>query len=1691
MRKEPADPSLEKLTADLGRHAKSTDATPRLGFKEALRLRLHEALAARPSPMSSRLKLFAALSPVLVVLIIAVLVLQPFFGVQTVYAYDQFTLTPASSDALGIEPNTSFTLESRDPVSASDIEHLLVVRTAEDVGYDVEQVSEKELRIAFDESLSSDEVVKFSLATTTTWPSGETATRDYNWAYQVKGDFRVTSTIPGDETSQVPLDTGIEFVFNYENVDQDDFEDALTISPPIAGHVESSRRSFVFVPDEIRPQTLYTVTLSGDLPLEGSDETLGEDYTFTFETSLDESRGVALVVDDRFNTATPGDTVALAYNEWGNADGDTSAPHVKLYRYGSFEEYVAAMKTARDFEWRTFVNADALIDTSAQPALEFDAETPEYDWRQYLMFPAALEEGYYVADVSHHGARTWALISSSNLTAYVSRATNRTLFWVNDATTDTPLSGASVSYSGDDEHGTTNADGLASVTSADAQDNIVEIRRDDDAIAILLQSSLIMETDGSRSWSSRPVGSGVADEYWTYLYTDRPTYKPTDTMKFWGYAEARDDGTRPESVFVDVGFDSVTVNVTPEGTYAGELSLRGVSVGYYSLNVSWGTEVVATRSINVTEYVKPAYTLSIEPDVDAAFVGDTVGYTVHGEFFEGTPVNGLEVLMSGECGDQTLTLDDAGNAHGSFSCSYAESRRYPQSVWFSVRPSRSEEGEIQASSTVMMFGPKIYLDTPWTSNTIENGVGMIEAVVRNTQAIDSYDPETFGPTVRAGQAVTGTVREITYTKRETGQSYDFVRKLVVTNYAYDRNERVLEEFTMYSGDDGVADHTFAAANPEANYRVDLSARDELGRVDKTELYLWSRQEFEHGESNALSFNNDDAGENQWEFAGYDVGERVNLSVHQNGRPFEVPQGGQFLYYQAHRGIRETETSTTSRYAFDFEAKDVPNVAVYGVLYADGAYQQVGQFGWWYGSAGFPVSYDSSLSNLTVSVTPDRTTYAPGVDVNLDVHVQDADGDPIEAEVNMNVVDEAYYALFPESANPLGSLYRWVDDGVVVTQVTVSADSASMGAEKGGGGERALGRSVFRDNAAFDLVRTDANGNGTMTFTLPDNITSWRVTAQALDADGKRAGDTLINVDATRPFFLNHVMRDSYLDADQPMILVRAAGTQVGLGDTVAYKVEVPDASFSQTFSAEGGDTVRFALPDLDLGTHNVTITGTTGALEDKITRAVTIVPSRLVRPVITEVSGDINPTVVVDGADDRYTEVTFIDGAIGRYYGELQTLSGWWGDRADESLARLYAAELLNAYFGEENVLPELSTGAYWSDGVRLLPYADGDFDVTAKVALLQDTPFSEEDLASYFSWRLESDFEAMTPRERAMAFAALASLGEPVLAELQRVAPDLGDDEDVRLWVAFGLHGAGDDEGARKIYRELMEEATDRDGYLFLDAGNAETTIERTALAAALAGALNEPQRDQLHDYVISAASGGTTVVLERLLYVKETLPHLIASETEFSYTLRGQRETATVGHGETVTVIAAPEDLSRFALEVGRGSLIVVSRYETPVVDPDAPVYASLGITRTISTDQGATATFAEGQLVKIELDYALPPSNCGWQDEGSTEQNYVPCETYQITDVLPSGLSVVTSTGYGTFEGSSCYDFPAQVADQRVSFYVSQYTETACRNGLTYYARVVTPGTYLAEPAYIRSSRDPDMNNHSDAVTVTVNP
>ncbi len=1687
---------MEKLSADLGRHANSIDVTPRPGFKEALRLRLREAVAA-PVRMS-RFQFVAFLSPVLAVLVIALLVIQPFYGVKTAFAQDQFTLVPESSDSVGVEADSAFLLTSRDSVVAADIEKLLVASSGTTT---VSQVDDKTLRVALDEPLAPEEIVKFSLPTTVAWPDGQTATRDYNWAFQAKGDFQVTGMIPGDETSGVPLDAGIEFTFNYENVSEAEFQNAFSIEPSVTGHVESSRRTFVFVPEKLEPLTVYTVTLKGSLPLVGSSETLGEDVRLTFETSAVEERGASFNLNDPYENVTPTQAVALSFGYYSQNDGpETVVPHVKLYRYASFEEYAAALSKTYAIAWRATITADNFIDTSATPAQEFDAPVVNVDGQDFLVFPESIPEGEYIADVSALGMRSWAFIGSSNLTSYVSRATNKTMFWVNDAVSGNPVAGASVGFVGQTERGTTDAEGLGSVPTVSEQGDFVQVRLGNQALAMPFEgNATIRQVDN------------VSQDNWTYLYADRSTYKPTDTMHFWGYVERRDDKVRPTKVRADVGFAELDVAVTENGTFSGTIDLRNVDPGYYPLNVLWDGEIVATRSLNVSEYVKPAYALSIQTDIRAAFIDDSVGYSVHGAFFEGTPVNGLEVRVTGDCGlDQVLTLDVAGNARGSFSCAYDASSRYPISPWLSVRPNRPEEGQIEAGTNFLLFGPKVHIDTSYENTNVKDGLGTVEATIRNVQAIDSGDPKTFGPTTRAGQAVDGTVTEITYVRRETGQSYDFVRKEVIVQYYYDRVETQIATFREISDGSGIVRHSFPAANKDANYRVDLAATDEFGRTDREIAYVWARTDLDrYDSSNALTFNNDDVGPNQdqWSFPGYKVGERVRVSVYQHSKPFVAPAGSNFLYYQAQRGIRETELSAKPSYSFAFEQKHVPNVAVYGVLFDHGVYQQVGQLGWWYGSSGFAVSYDNSQSKLTVSVSlplPEgesegvgAATFRPGEDVSLAVHVTDKNGAPVSAAVNLNVVDEAYYALYPETVNPLGELYRWVDDGVLATAVTKDATTAMMGAEKGGGGGRGLGRSIFKDTADFQVIETNAAGDGKITFALPDNITQWRVTAQAIDANGKRAGDAKLGVDATQPFFLSPVMKETYLVGDEPTLIVRASGTMVGLSDTIEYTITVPDGSYEKKLTAPASDTVRFDLPKLGLGTHNVTIAAKTGKLEDKITRTVTIVPSRLIRPVVSSTT-DLS---TIDGANDRYTELTFLDAGTGKYYPELQSLAGWWGDRTDEAVVRLEATRLLNDAFGEENELPEFAASQVQGRGVMLLPYADDDFDLSARVALLgKDSAFNEGNLARYFYDRMDDQNNALTPRQTAMAFAALSALGEPVLAQFQRAVPNLGDDPDVRLWIALGLRAAGDDETARTIYRDLVtNEAKAKDGYVYLASTDIETTVERTSLLAILAGGLNEPQRDQIHDYVMAMPAGDTTIPLERFLYVRETLPHLIGDAAEFSYSLRGERRNAAIANGnEILRLDVSTEERSQLAIEVTKGKIQVVSRYDLPLVDLKAPVDRTIGVKRTYSVGSSATSavSFKEGDLVKITLAYELPISNCPAYDESEGSDSQVPCETYSITDVVPSGLSPITSNAwisqdYPPAEGS-CVDYPWQIDGQRVSYFANPNTTTTCgERTFVYYARVVTPGTYVAEPAYIRSTRTPDMNNHSDASSITITP
>lgn len=1719
MRNEGEDPSLKGVGAAFSRHAKSFDTTPRPGFREALLMRLREA-RKHPMPsfsfsslLSGRRGAFAGAGVTALVLIIAIsLVLQPFYGVQVAFAQDNFTLTPEHADAAGIDPATTYLLQSKDPVRVEDVQEDFASNT--DVAFEMTQVDEHTIRVAFAEPLAESDIVKFTLATRVV-ENGQTTARPYGWAFQVKAPLRVENTLPGLHATYVPLDTGIEVTFNYENLSVEDVQNAMSIEPAVSGHVEQFRRTFVFVPDEpLQPETRYTVTIRGGLGLQGSDEVLAEDYVYDFETGPAEYRGLDFGTDEKFMSVVPGGTLSIpvhrwggrlvGYDEWGNPIEEAIDEPVKVvaYRFPDFDTYLAALEGAQDTGWQAYVQTGDVADlTTLTAAVTFEGSFMQDDQsggykREVVAFPEPLGAGYYLVDLSYGGRSAWTLVSVSPLVTYVARGVDRTLMWVNSSETRGPVSGATVGYV-NDVAVQTDAQGLAYAASREDQSSVVTVRSGAEAMAVVLTGSVWIEGQGEFGWDSRPR-SMASQDYWSYVYTDRPMYKTSDTVHFWGALEHRESGAHPSHVTVAFGtLDEMTIPVSENGTFTGSMSLSNMSPGYYELTVQDGDTTVVRRSLTVQEYVKPAYTLSITPDRLAAFAGEEVGYMVHGALFEGTPMKGLEVTVELDWGvHQQLTLDASGNARGSFTkqpdrnpMENWQGHRYPEYSWLRAYPTRPEEGRIEATASVAMFGPRIYLDIPYEGTSIENGTGQVQVVARNVAPMPTWDAQEFAPTTRSGVQVQGKLTEITYNRIEEGTSYDFIRKVTVPNYSYQRVETEVQNVTLTTGADGAAVFTFAAANPNANYEVRFLAYDEFGMPDTAYTYVWQKQGYENYLDQSLRFNNDDAPEaDPWSFVGYGVGDQVHLSVHQGTGPFVMPEGSSFLFFQAHQGVQEATIAKQAQYVFPFEQRDVPNVGVYGVLFAGDAYAQVGS-GWWWGSYGYDVSYDTSLSELAIEITPGRDAYKPGETVDLAVRVTDKNGNPVAANVNINVVDEAFYALMPEDVDPLGALYARVSDGIEATKVSAELHMDALMAEGGGGGGDA--RVDFRDTGAFMEVRTGADGRASASFTLPDDITSWRVTAQAIDLSQKLAGDTKINVDASLPFFILPVLRESYLDADQPSIYIRAAGTDVGGADPVTYTVRIESAGVEEQIESTVGASVAYALPDLALGAHDIDIEANSGSLRDRVVRTVNIVESRLVRPVVSRV--ELGEGEVI-GAPRGYTTVTFIDGNRGQYYADLELLANTWGDRADEAAVRVVATQVLNDAFGEAREEPSLLIGTYQSGmAIQLLPYADPDLDLTARMALLQETPFNEASMIQYFENGVYSPREAGTAWDRsqvAKAYAALAALGEPVLAEVQRLAQEGDLSQDERLSLALALHFSGDDEGARVIYRELVREAKSLNGYLLLQDDDIETTGERTAQLAILAAALNEPQRDILYDYLVQQPTGDSLQILERLIFIREALPHVSASDAVVSYMLEGERRSETLVHGASVSIDVSPDELATLDARAEQGTVIAVSRFVTPILDLDAPVTPELSIERVYKHEDGSTGnTFAEGERVRIELNYDLPVSNCG-RDRG-----LMPCDVYEITDILPSGLVPATPVyaPYFSYESVMCEDSPISSWDQRQTFLVYPGTgyEPCAQNQVVYYARVVTAGVYEAEPVYIRSTRDPDTHNHSassDFITIT---
>jgi len=230
----------------------------------------------------------------------------------------------------------------------------------------------------------------------------------------------------------------------------------------------------------------------------------------------------------------------------------------------------------------------------------------------------------------------------------------------------------------------------------------------------------------------------------------------------------------------------------------------------------------------------------------------------------------------------------------------------------------------------------------------------------------------------------------------------------------------------------------------------------------------------------------------------------------------------------------------------------------------------------HGLVNIPVAPDAQELNVQVISNP--TEAGPRDEVTFDVVVTNNQGQPVEGEFSLSVVDLATLALAdPNAQDILPAFYSNQPLGIE-TSILLEAYSRrntlrppDLGGG-GGGGEILLVREDFPDTAYWNpALITNSEGRGQVTMTLPDSLTTWQVDVRGLTAD-TRVGEAETQIVSTKPLLVRPVT---------PRFLVR--GDHVLLAAILNNNTSNP-LSVSVNLKSEG-----FVLDEPDKATKQIDI----------------------------------------------------------------------------------------------------------------------------------------------------------------------------------------------------------------------------------------------------------------------------------------------------------------------------------------------------------------------------------------------------------------------------------------------------------------------------------------------------------------------
>ncbi|MCY3507294.1 MAG: Ig-like domain-containing protein [Chloroflexi bacterium] len=907
-----------------------------------------------------------------------------------------------------------------------------------------------------------------------------------------------------------------------------------------------------------------------------------------------------------------------------------------------------------------------------------------------LSGPEPLAKGHYflAATGEDYSDRPLKRVFSVVDTAIVTKlAFDELLVWALDYDTGDPLDATSVRAGSVDEgspgpyqHAATDADGLARLSVTGQGDGwhwywyreqLVQI----DGNGRVGVASTAWDF-GSGPWDLEVPTSPFRPGPVGHLYTERPIYRPGETVSYKGVLRLDDDAAYSVpgasawfSLRIrDAAYDDVLttqVELGELGTFSGELVLTtDAPTGTYRIYVrDENDRYITTAYFTVAEFRVPEFEVEVAAELGDYVSGDTIATEARAAFFFGGPVADAAVEWTAQSIPTSITVE------GYEDYSFSE-RTYWWWDGSDERDPRRSHGEARTDSEgVARF------DVPASLEADEGTQAFtISATVTDTnaQAIAGSTTVTVHPATwyagirpesyiaRAEEPTTIDLVTVDYTGMVVANRpvtvRAFEREWIRTReradhggyrYRYELQETEVDTQTVTTREDGEASIEFTPPRP-GSYRLVAESTDDEGRVARSARYLWVSGSdvapWPVRENDVIDLI---AGRERYEVG--DVAEVLVPAPFAGATGLVTIERGRVLSTE----VRHFETNSEVL-RITIEDRHIPNIYVGVVLYRpptdEDPYPR-------YHVGYVELSISTAPRRLDVSIEPDRERATPGETVRYEVHVTDSEGNGVEADVSVAVVDQAVLSLGAESARD-GMTAFWFERAlgvrtasslaVSVNRQNEAFDEVAEGQQGGGspedsaemadssdgmigdtavseqaaeaapeesfallriaedGGEEPQVRSNFQNTALWigQLV-TDADGRASFELELPDNATTWRAQARAVTAEtlvGQGESELLV----TQPLLVRPALPRFLRVGDEVSLR-----TLVRNGTDEAREVTVTIAADGVTLDGEAtltrqigaGESVIFSWPARALaeGTATVRFTATaTGGYGDAV-----------------------------------------------------------------------------------------------------------------------------------------------------------------------------------------------------------------------------------------------------------------------------------------------------------------------------------------------------------------------------------------------------------------------------------------------------------------------------------------------------------